>query len=257
MKRLLDHRGWPFWLLVLGCALAISPWRLRVRHTPPGIFAVAFAGPSAEALDDLGLIADLRNSSEPWRGEDLAVVPGARSNALWRRLETGMFKPKPDVRSLFESFHIPTFGSWSDAPDAERDSENLKAATRILDEGREPSAVLILTCSESIVGLADERCASMMREAGALARRRAAEGHFGLLLSMPLEGSPARGAVWVAGPDLKQGTHFRFREIDLVPTVLHLSGFAIPVTVDGVAAIDLFTDDFLFHHPIRYSGGGS
>lgn len=238
------------WLLVLlGGALLLCPWRIRSSDAvPPGSISVIFRGGSAESLASSGLLPRLTQSRAAWNGSDLALIPGAAGEELWNRLATGMVRPSS--ANLFDAYGVPVFGSWQAEPDESADLAHLDQAAAVSRRGG--SAVVVLGSTPATSG----GRSPVFEAAIDLLESSAARGQYGLLLAIPPQGAPAVGTIWAVGPLLKRIPRFRFREIDLLPTVLYLAGSPIPPIVAGVPAYDMLSGELIFHHPIEYLGGG-
>jgi predicted AlkP superfamily phosphohydrolase/phosphomutase len=62
------------------------------------------------------------------------------------------------------------------------------------------------------------------------------------------------GIFIVYGPDIKRGSTVSTATLyDIAPTILYLQDHPIPKDVDGRVLTDIFTEDHLNRHPIRYS----
>lgn len=64
------------------------------------------------------------------------------------------------------------------------------------------------------------------------------------------------GILIASGKDLKRGIKLDGAKIiDLAPTILYLLGLPIPSDMDGKILTQIFTDDYLASHPVRYCDG--
>jgi len=62
------------------------------------------------------------------------------------------------------------------------------------------------------------------------------------------------GILVAAGPDFRKDHHLEGAHIlDVAPTILHALGVPIPEDMDGRVLADLFGENYLQNHPVRYS----
>lgn len=62
------------------------------------------------------------------------------------------------------------------------------------------------------------------------------------------------GMLLAWGPNIKKHNYQIGPElIDLAPTILHLAGLCVPAEMDGKVLTQLFEEDYLLSHPVRYS----
>lgn len=258
-------RSWPALALVVGGALA---W-LGSTPRPPAeaaaagpVVAVLLPGTAPAGLEALGLLDRLRKPLTPgmaWLGGDLIEIPGARGIQLWRRAVTGRIDPDAQALDLLAREQIPVYGEWDATPDAARDRALLAEAAAHLEPGAAggPAAIVLLSCPSPVSALNAGPCRNAYLDAVQLLERAASRGGTGLLLAVPVQGFPQVGTVWVIGENVQQGVDFRFRMIDVAPTILRLLDRpALPV-IDGSPAYDMMRFEHLFHHPLRWVGGGS
>jgi hypothetical protein len=257
-------RFWPGAALCAGVVLAwvgLSGPAAPAERADPAI-AVLLPAPGPAGLELLGLLERLRRPNPPgmqWLGGDLIEVPGAADHQLWLRAVSGRINPDADAVNLFERAGIAIYGNWDDSADAVQDKELLEQARRHLEGGahRSPGAVVLLSCSKVVTDLLGGACRETFLEAVRLLEDAARAGGTGLLLAVPVRGFPQVGTVWAVGPSVQEGVDFRFRMIDLGPTMLRLLGEAVPPVLDGGPSYDLTRFEHLFHRPLRWEGGGT
>jgi hypothetical protein len=258
-------RLWPALALLLGCAVMLAGgWATGAPHAvgrEPAI-AVLVPAPGPDGLEALGLLDRLRRPNVPeirWLGGALIEIPGASGYQLWRRAITGRIDPQADAVDLLERGDIQVYGDWYDPADAARDREHLANARASLDAAtdRELGAVVLLSCSRQAVDLAAGACRETFLEAVTLLEDAARRGGTGVLLGIPVRGFPQIGTVWAIGPNIQEGVDFRFRMIDLAPTMLRLLGRPVPPILDGGPSYDMTRFEQLFHRPLRWVGGGT
>jgi hypothetical protein len=257
-------RSWPAAALSSGVVLA---WLGATGQSAPAervdpAIAILLPAPGPAGLELLGLLERLRRPNPPgmqWLGGDLIEVPGAADYQLWQRAVSGRIAPETDAVNLFVRAGIVTYGSWDDSPDAAHDMELLQHARRHLEDDARgsPGAVVLLSCSKVVTDLLGGACREVFLRAVELLEDAARVGGTGLLLAVPVRGFPQVGTVWAVGPNIQEGVDFRFRMIDLGPTMLRLLGHAVPPVLDGGPSYDLTRFEHLFHRPLRWEGGGT
>ena len=69
------------------------------------------------------------------------------------------------------------------------------------------------------------------------------------------KGSHRSNGIFIAyGPNIKQGATVTNATLyDITPTILYLQGHPIPKDMDGRVLTDIFTNDYLSHHPVQQS----
>jgi hypothetical protein len=246
-------------LVLLGGRL---PTLLRVASQVEPVIAVVLPGVSPAGFDALGLLPRLQrpNPAEMrWLGGDLIDVPGASGDRLWRRAVTGRIEPEPDDPDLLARAGIPVYGEWLAPADTSSDREHLaRARLHVQGDGASGrAAIVVLSCSQPVAELAAGPCRSVFVEAVGLLEEAARRGGTGLLLAVPLRGFPQIGTVWAIGPEVQEGVDFRFRMIDVAPTMLRMLQLPAPPAVDGGPAYDMMGFTHLFHRPLRWEGGGT
>jgi hypothetical protein len=232
------------------------------RATSEIAIAVLLPAPGPPGLEALHLLERLRRPKLPnmeWLGGDLIEIPGASDYQLWRRAITGRIDPDAEAVDLLARAEIPVYGAWQAAPDAARDREQLARARAHLDAsaGRSPGAVVLLSCAKNVTELLSGACRERFLESVALLEETARVGGTGLLLGVPVRGFPQTGTIWVIGHNIQEGVDFRFRMIDLAPTMLRLLGRPVPPVLDGGPGYDMTRFEYLFHRPLRWVGGGT
>lgn len=60
------------------------------------------------------------------------------------------------------------------------------------------------------------------------------------------------GIVIMSGPNIKKGAHAQISLLDIAPTILYLLGEPVARDMDGHVVPEIFYDEFVKHHPIRY-----
>jgi len=257
--------AWPVVALGVGIGLTVFGPNLRIAAptaAPEPVIAVLLPAPAPAGLDLLELLEPLRRPhvpGMPWLGGDLIEVPGASDYRLWQRTVSGRIDPESDAINLFDTAGIPVYGDWRDLPDAAHDRELLRSARAQIDAtaGAVPSAVVLLSCSKTITELTGGPCREVFLEAVTLLEDAARAGGTGLLLAVPVRGFPQIGTVWAIGPNIQERVDFRFRMIDLAPTMLRLLDLPVPPVLDGAPGYDLTRFEHLFHRPLRWIGGGT
>ncbi|MFA6449481.1 MAG: alkaline phosphatase family protein [bacterium] len=71
-------------------------------------------------------------------------------------------------------------------------------------------------------------------------------------------GTHIRDGIFIAaGPVIRAGVSFdKFRITDIMPTILHCYGLPIPENLDGRVLTEIFTQEFMDSHPVRYEAAG-
>jgi hypothetical protein len=259
-------RVWPAVALGVGVAAvglgAVSSPREAPRAAVEPVLAVIFPGVGPNGLEALGLLDRLRRPNPPgmlWLGGDLIEIPGASGAQLWARAVTGRIRPEPGDADLFKRDGIPVYGEWDAPPDPAHDRAVLADARAQIASagGRIPGGVVLLSCPQVLTDLAAGPCRDAFLEAVDLLEDVARRGGTGLLLAVPLRGFPQIGTVWAIGREVQEGVDFRFRMIDVVPTLLRLLDLPAPPVIDGGPAYDMMRFEHLFHRPLRWEGGGT
>jgi len=60
------------------------------------------------------------------------------------------------------------------------------------------------------------------------------------------------GVLIARGPAIRPGQIKRARIIDLAPTILYSMGMGIPESMDGLVLTNIFTEDHLRQHEVKY-----